>query len=224
MARPALHRRGEICSSAEATRGHCACVHALLGSLKLAEPGVTTEPRGHTEATCRPADIFTTDAVQDAAWPWMFAHHPPMQEHEEICSTGFLTRRHPTVEGESKTCECSRQPMDDHTQLSDKRCNTQQTAACRNGQKMSGTALRHRWTHEAQIALLRRRAAMTRTVLPFTSPRDQLLRCWLVDRTSTHWTGGPLFDGGEDVDTKTDATVLDDEDDDDDIASSSDQV
>ena len=28
-----------------------ACVHALLGGLKLADPGVTTEPRGFAETT-----------------------------------------------------------------------------------------------------------------------------------------------------------------------------
>ena len=36
---------GETCSTAEATRGHYACVHAVLGGLKLADLGITTEPR-----------------------------------------------------------------------------------------------------------------------------------------------------------------------------------
>ena len=52
----------EICSTAEATRGHT-CVHANLGALKLADPGVTTERRGLTEAESRPADLLTTAAV-----------------------------------------------------------------------------------------------------------------------------------------------------------------
>ena len=30
---------------------------------KLAEPGITTEPRGHTASQSRPADIFTTADV-----------------------------------------------------------------------------------------------------------------------------------------------------------------
>ena len=38
----------EMCSTAEATRGHHARVHAVLGGLKLADPGVTTAPRGLT--------------------------------------------------------------------------------------------------------------------------------------------------------------------------------
>ena len=37
---------GETCSTAEATRGHYACVHAVVGGLKVADPGITTEPRG----------------------------------------------------------------------------------------------------------------------------------------------------------------------------------
>ena len=54
---------GETCSTAEATRGHHARVHAVLGDLKLADPGVTTEPGGLTETQSRPADLFTTAAV-----------------------------------------------------------------------------------------------------------------------------------------------------------------
>ena len=38
----------ETCSAAEATRGHHACVNALLGGLKSGDPKTTTEPRGPT--------------------------------------------------------------------------------------------------------------------------------------------------------------------------------
>ena len=51
------------CSTAEALWGHYACVHAVLGGLKLADPGITTEPRGLTTTQSRTADIFTTAAV-----------------------------------------------------------------------------------------------------------------------------------------------------------------
>ena len=40
---------GETCSTAEATRGHCACVHAVLGGLGLADPGIGTQ-RAHSNA------------------------------------------------------------------------------------------------------------------------------------------------------------------------------
>ena len=54
---------GEICSTAEATPGHFACVHAVLGGLKLADPGITTEPTGLTETQSRLVDLFTPAAV-----------------------------------------------------------------------------------------------------------------------------------------------------------------
>ena len=55
---------GEPCSTAEATRGHYACVHAVVcGLKKVADPGITTEPRGLTASQSRPTDIFTTSAV-----------------------------------------------------------------------------------------------------------------------------------------------------------------
>ena len=53
----------ETCSTAEATRGHYACVRAVVDRVRLADPAVTTEPRGLTSTTSRLADIFTTAAV-----------------------------------------------------------------------------------------------------------------------------------------------------------------
>ena len=44
---------GKTCSTAEATRGHHACVHAVVCGLKLADPGITTEPRGLTASQSR---------------------------------------------------------------------------------------------------------------------------------------------------------------------------
>ena len=54
---------GETCSTAVATRGHYACVHAVWGKLRLGDPRITTEPRGLTETQSRSADLFTTAAV-----------------------------------------------------------------------------------------------------------------------------------------------------------------
>ena len=54
---------GETCSAAEATGGHHTCVHAVLRGLKIADQGITTEPRGLTETQSRLADLFTTTAV-----------------------------------------------------------------------------------------------------------------------------------------------------------------
>ena len=54
---------GETCSTAEATRGHYARVHAVLCGLKLADPGIITEPRESKATQSRQVDIFTTAAV-----------------------------------------------------------------------------------------------------------------------------------------------------------------
>ena len=39
----------ETCATAAATRGHHACVRALVEGFRLADPGVLTEPRGPTD-------------------------------------------------------------------------------------------------------------------------------------------------------------------------------
>ena len=53
----------ETCSNSEATREHYACSDAVVCGMKLADPGITTEPRGLTASQSRPADLFTTAAV-----------------------------------------------------------------------------------------------------------------------------------------------------------------
>ena len=89
-------------------------------------------------------------------------------------------------------------------------------ASCRIAQQMSATALPHRWKHEIQIALLWRRAAMTRAVLPNMSAGQQWLLAAVMDRAASHWVRAPPLVGGdeEDADTGTDTTAPDDDNDD----------
>ena len=90
-------------------------------------------------------------------------------------------------------------------------------AACRNWQRMSAKALRHRWKHEIQIAFLwQRSAAMTLAVLPSTSAREERLLAGLIDRVTSHWIRAPPLDGGDDddADTRTDTTIPDDDNED----------
>ena len=49
----------ETCATAEATRGHYACVRAFMDGLRPADSEATTEPRGLTDNLSRPADILT---------------------------------------------------------------------------------------------------------------------------------------------------------------------
>ena len=84
----------ETCSNAEATRGHYACVHAMVCGMKLADPGITAELRGLTASQSRPADIFTTAAVPiDAVRPWACVWPPPLQRQ----LAEMLHRRHSIV-------------------------------------------------------------------------------------------------------------------------------
>ena len=138
----------ETCSTAEATQGHCACVHAVVDG-----PGITTEPRGPTEAQSRPDDILTTAAVpRRSAAP-------------------------------------------------DVRVPFSNAAAARG---------------DAALAMLQRRAAMSRTVLPNTSARDQWLLAGLIDRATSHWARAPPLDGGDEdyFDDGTDTSALGDHGDD----------
>ena len=71
--------------------------------------------------------------------------------------------------------------------------------------------------NEIQIVLLRRRAAMTRAVLPNPSARAEWLLPGLTDRTLNHWARAPPLDGGDgndDADTGTDSAIPDADEDD----------
>ena len=57
-----------------------------------------------------------------------------------------------------------------------------QIAVTRNGQQASAAALISRWKHEIQIAILRRRAAMSRAVLPISTPKEYWLLTGQADR------------------------------------------
>ena len=60
-------------------------------------------------------------------------------------------------------------------------------ASSRNGQQMSAKSLQHRWKHEIQIVVLRRRAAMTWAVLPNPSARAEWLLAGVIDGALHHW-------------------------------------
>ena len=107
----------------------------------------------------------------------------------ERCSAGRFRTKTSIIEWNSKTSEYKvffaarwcRLRTGGHTLLSHGPMQyAADIAACRNGQNMSTKAFQHKWKHEIQIALLRRRAAMTRAVLPNTSARRQCLLAGLL--------------------------------------------
>ena len=200
---------GEICNTAEATQGHHACVHPVLGGRKLAAPGATTEPQGLNSQKHNPDWlIFSLPLLSlDGARLWTYVWHLPTQQrpkgtqHQQL---SIVQSR--TADEKSQTfglTASSVVPGLDSGRPTSGRIHTADIASCRNGQQMSATALKHKWKHEIQGALLRRRAAMTQGVLPNTSAREQWLLAGLRDRATNHWILPRPLDGGEDEDIGT---------------------
>ena len=73
-----LGNRLWVGGTAEASRGNYACVHAAVYGMKLADPGISSEPRGLTASQRMPADILPLLLSPDAARPWMCAWPPPL--------------------------------------------------------------------------------------------------------------------------------------------------
>ena len=90
-------------------------------------------------------------------------------------------------------------------------------SSSRNGQQMSTKSLQRRWQREIQVALLRRRAAMTCAVLPHPSTRAEWLLAGMIDIAVHHWGCAPPLDGGlrdhDHADSETDAAIPDEDDD-----------
>ena len=210
----------ETCSAAEATRGHCACVHAVQEKPKLADPGIATEPKAPTETQSRPANIFAAAPVQGRS----AALDVCVASSNAAAARGYAAQ----AASDRKILHDRRKNLDLRNQgivyrqllwtvdgrphqQSPEPYNTQQIfAACRKSQQRSATPLKHRWKHGIQIAFLRRRAAMTRAVLSHTSARAKWLLAGLRDRVANHWIRAPPLDGqddDEDGDARTDTTV-----------------
>ena len=126
-----------------------------LSGLKLADTGITTEPRGLTATQPRPADLFYYRCCPGAA-------------RGDAAQAAFVDGRpQPAI---TRTLQ-----------------HAADIASSRNGQQMSARSLHRRWKHEIQIASLRRRAAMTRAVLPNPSACTERLRTGIIDRALNHW-------------------------------------
>ena len=199
---------GETCSTTEATRGHYACVHAVLGAETCAPRcrHRTQRTRRNTFQTsrslyyryCRSAALDVCVASPNAA-----AARRYRQQISDLRGQGILYiplvwtgdgRPHPAVTGTLQYAA--------------------DIASSRNGQQMSAKPLQHSWKHEIQEALLRWRAAKTRAVLPNPSAREEWLLAGLEDRALRHWARAPPLDRGysdDDADTGTDTTTPDDD-------------
>ena len=181
----------DCCDRAGATRGHYAVVRELVRGLKLADPAVTTEPRGLTTTQSRPADILTTAAVpgRSAALDVCVASPNASAAAGDAAEAAFRRklRRYRNEIRELAAAGIAFRPMiwtsngRPHPAVTRTLCFAAEQAANRSAQASEAKTLLGRWRHEIQIAILRRRAAMMRAVIPRTGSHMQ----WLL----TGYTG-----------------------------------
>ena len=96
----------------------------------------------------------------DAARPWACAWPPPLQRQ----LAEIRHRRDSIVSWRTTGTKSENSDRTFHRGL--RTGDAADIASSRNGQHLSAKSLHHRWKHEIQIALLQRRAAMARAVLP----------------------------------------------------------
>ena len=168
--------------------------------MELADPGITTEPRGLTASQSRPADIFTTAAVpgRSAAQDVCVASSNAAAARGDAAQAAFDRKlslncaiRAFTTVSLVWTAEGRR-----HLVVMRTLQYVADIASSRNGQLTSAKSLQRRRKHEIQIALLRWRAAMTRAVLPNPSARTEWHLAGIIDRAFHHWGHVPPLDGG----------------------------
>ena len=182
----------ETCSTAEATRGHYACVRALVEGFRLADPGVSTEARGLTATTARPADILTIAAVpgRSAALDVCVASPNAAIALGDAAAAAFRRklRKYRRIIPQLARAGIAFRPL---VWTSDGRPHPAATrtlryaaglAATRGGSESTAGSLLGRWRHELQIAIQRRRAAMTRAVLPCRTARANWLLTGRTDQ------------------------------------------
>ncbi len=175
----------ECCDTAGATRGHYAVVQSMVGGLKFADPGVCTEPRGLTNTRSRPADIFTTAAVpgRRAALDVCVASPNAAAAAGDAAEAAFKRklRRYRNEIPQLAAAGISYRPLvwtatgRPHPAVTRTMQYAAELAANRSEQHADSASMLARWRHEVQIAILRRRAAMLRAVLPRPSARAEWL-------------------------------------------------
>ena len=167
---------GECCATAEATRGHYACVRAVVRGLSLADPAVTMEPRGLTDTMSRPADILTYAAVpgRGAALDVCIASPNSAAAAGDAAAAAFARklRRYRREIPQLRTAGIVYRPMAwtadgrPHPAVTRTLRYAAEQAVHRSDRSPDARSLMSRWCHEIRITLQQRRAAMGRAVLP----------------------------------------------------------
>ena len=166
-------RRGESTLSCECDLPRRHCLKAPKKherGVKLADPAITTEPRGLTESTSMLADIFTTAAVPGRCGPrcmrdilrgsssssWRYAAQAACERKttHSRCEIQDLRQQDSVYRPRVWTADGRPRPA-----VTRRMQCAADIATSRYYQLMSAAALEHWWKHEVQIALLRHRAA-----------------------------------------------------------------
>ena len=199
----------ECCDTAGATRGHYTMVRAVVEGLRLADSGVTTEPQGLTTTQSRPADILTNAAVpgRSAALDVCIASPNAAGAAGDAAEAAFKRklRRYRREIPQLAAAGIVYRPLvwtaagRPHPAVTRTLKFAAVQASTRAEQHADAKALLSRWRHEIQVAIQRRRAAMTRAVLPRSGRRSaRLLTGQVSGRPSSEGRLPPLEDEEDD--------------------------
>ena len=185
----------ETCATAEATKGHYSCVHSLVNGFRLADPQVCTEARGLTSRQLRPADILTTAAVpgRSAALDVCIASPNAAAAQGDAAAAAFKRklRHYRRVIPELAAAGIVFRPL---VWTADARPHpaamrtlkyAAEQAAARTGSQGDAQAMLARWKHEVTIAILRRRAAMSRSVVPRRTAWEEWMLAGITEQPPT---------------------------------------
>jgi len=169
-------------------------VRAVVAGLRVADPAVTTEPRGLTSTQARPADIFTSAAVpgRRAALDDCIASPDAAAAGADAVESAFKRKliHYRDVIPELHTAGIAFRPLiwsadgRPHPAATRTLKYAADVAARKRGGATAAVGIMARWKHEITVAITRRRAAMLRAVLPKTLAKE----LWML-------TGAPDADG-----------------------------
>ncbi len=209
---------GELCSTAEATRGHYACVRSLVDGFRLADPNVATEPAGLTSTLDRPADIFTTAAVpgRSAALDVCIASPNAARAAGDAAASAFRRklRRYRQAIPELARAGIVFRPL---VWTADARPHpaavrtlryAASVAANRDTEADSPSLVLGRWRHEITTSIMRRRAAMLRAVLPQRTRYHRWMMTGRVGAPPSSEVRAPPLDEDEDCSDNTGAPAV----------------
>ena len=160
---------------AGATRGHYAVIKAVLQLVTLADAAATTEVHGLTNTQSKPADILTSTAVpgRRAALDVCVASPNAAAAAGDAAEAAFRRKlRRYRRDPQLRAAGIVFRPLvwtsngRPHPAVTRTLRFVAEPAAHRTDEQTEATRLLARSRHEIQVAILRRRAAMVRAVMP----------------------------------------------------------